>query len=240
VTSSQTPPARRHADLAFDAVREAVWMFGGMSQPEVRFSNDIFDCGVPGGSPQCGDLWRFDDEGGWQPVQPVDVDGVGRPQQRDRAALGAFGGDVVVAGGRGPDFNFFGIDKTLDDAWRLEASPRQVPSHVVEVALNPYGADAAGTFTGITVDWCGEARDASDAVVAVEARVWLGAGWRSAPLSTSQAGCASGVIDVAADADLVERNGRLFIEVRPVVQGDGPGDATLTTTSLTVTTALTP
>lgn len=237
VTSAQTPPARRHADLAFDTARGAAWMFGGMSQPEVRFGSDDFDCGVPGGSPQCGDLWRFDDEGGWRPIQPVDIDGVGRPQPRYRAALGVFGGDVVVAGGRGPDFNNSGIDKTLDDAWRLSASPRQVPSHLVEVALTPYGADAEGIITGITVDWCGEARDA---VVAVEARVWLGAGWRSVPLSPLQAGCASGVVDVATDADLVERNGRLFIEVRPVVQVDGPGDPTLTTTSLTVTTALTP
>jgi len=240
VASTQIPPARRHADLAYDVVRGVAWMFGGMSQPESRTGNETFDCGVPGGTPQCGDLWRFSDDDGWLPVQPVDVDGVGRPQQRYRAALGAFDGDLVVAGGRGPDFNLFGIDKTLEDAWVLRASPRQVPSHVLEVALTPYGADADGRFTSIAVDWCGEARDATGAVVGVEARVWLGAAWRAGALSPSEAGCAAGVIDVDADADLVERNGRLFIEVRPVVTAAGPLDATLTTTALTVTTSLSP
>jgi hypothetical protein len=240
VSSTQTPPARRHADLAFDAIRGAAWMFGGMSQPERRFGNDVFDCGVPGGTPQCGDLWRFTDEAGWQPVRPVDVDGLGRPQQRYRVALAAADGDLVVAGGRGPDFDRFGIDETLDDAWILSASPRQVPSHLLEVTLAAYGADAEGRPTSIAVEWCGEAHDATGASVAVEARVWSGGAWRAGPLVSSAAGCGTGTIDVDDDHDIIERNNRLFIEVRPLVNVDGPGDATLTTTTLTVTTSLAP
>jgi hypothetical protein len=235
-----SPVSRRHGSAAFDAASGLAWLFGGMSQPRFRTGNDVFDCGVPGGRSQCGDLWHLDGDT-WQEVATADVSGFGRPQQRYSAAFGAVDGRMVLAGGRGPDFtsNIF-PDQTLDDAWALDASPSRVPSHLLEVALTPYGADATGETNEVRVEWCGAATDALAAAVVVEARVWVGGAWRAGSLA-SDGVCARGTVDVADAADIVVRDGRLIVEVRPTgVSSTGRAAASLTTTSLTVTAVFSP
>ena len=231
-TVSPSPPARRFGSAAFDEATAATWLFGGMSQPRNRTGDDIFDCGVAGGTAECGDLWRLDGDR-WQQVDTVDVAGFGRPAERYSAAFGAVGGRLIIAGGEGRV-------QTRDDAWSLDASPARVPSHLFELALTPYGADAAGTVSAVEIEWCGEAYDALGLSTAMQARLWIGGGWRAAPLVVTD-GCARGHLDVSDVADVVIRNHRLVVEVRATaVSASGSAVPTLTTTQLTVTAIFLP
>ncbi len=237
--SPPSPPSRRFANALFDDASDATWLFGGMSQPELRTGNDIFDCGVAGSLAQCGDLWRLDSDR-WQQIQPADVSGFGRPQPRYNAAFGAVAGKFVLAGGRGPDpTSIIFADHTLDDAWVLDAAPSRVPSHLIEVALTPYGADADGEPSAVAIEWCGTAFDAVGAAP-VETRIWVGGGWRTTSLVADD-GCAHGEVDLSDVGDVVVRDSRLFVEVRPTnASSTGPGVALVTTTAITVTAIFSP
>lgn len=232
LSPSRRPHDRAHGNLVYDAERDATWLFGGSAGvPETN----SHDCGVPGDPAECADLWLFDG-GDWRQVIPVDVTGFGAPPPRAFAQAASAGGGLVVSGGAGSSF---GPSAARDDAWQLEASTTRAMSHHLRASYANYGPDARQGFDGLAVRWCGSATDATGAPVAVSVRVWAGGRWLDATV-VIDGGCVDATLPAAGIEDLVVVDGRVAVEVLPLLASPGPNEAALTTTALTLTTFFAP
>lgn len=229
---SRRPHDRAHGNLVYDAERDATWLFGGSAGVPGINSHD---CGVPGGPAECADLWLFDGDD-WRQVTPVDITGFGAPPPRAFAQAASAGGGLVVSGGAGSSF---GPSPAHDDAWQLVASTTQAMSHHLRASYANYGPDARQGFDGLAVRWCGSATDASGAPAAVGVRVWAGGRWLDAAVVVD-GDCVDATLPAAGIEELVVVDGRVAVEVLPLLASAGPNDAALTTTALTLTTFFAP